>query len=583
MGERLLQGLPASPGIAAGPARVLAAAAVGGAVLPEAERPEALERARAALAAAGAELASVAERLRGEGRVDEAEIVETGVLMAEDSALGGALEGAVLRAGRPAPAALVESADAMAETIASLGDERLAARADDVRSLGRRAARLAATGADPASFAAASAAAASTAAGSAAGSSAAVVLVADELGPADVAELGDGVAGVVLAGGSPTAHAAVVARGLGIPMVVGLGPDVLGARDGEPVSLDGTSGAAALDPSPPRLANARAAMTARRADADRARAGATLPSVTRDGHHVRVLLNAATPAELATGLDAGAEGVGLLRTELAFLDAPDWPGEAEHRRALAPLLGRLGGRTATVRVLDFGGDKTPPFLHGVAARGLALLLGAPDALAAQLRAIVAEGVGTELRVLLPLAERAEDVERVRALLPRRVQLGGMIETRAAIARARELAAAADFLSIGTNDLTHAVLGTDRFGAGVAAATHEPRVLAGIAAVAHAARSAGRTLEVCGEAASDPVLVPLLVGLGVGELSVGAARVAAVRAQVRELDLARAEQLSRRALAAPDADAVAALVREAADAAGEGLDRAGRVVPVGPQA
>jgi len=579
MGERLLQGLPASPGIAAGPARVLAAAAVGGAVLPEAERPEALKRARAALAAAGAELASVAERLRGEGRVDEAEIVETGVLMAEDPALGGALEGAVLRAGRPAPAALVESADAMAETIASLGDERLAARADDVRSLGRRAARLAATGADPASFAAASAAAASTAAGS----SAAVVLVADELGPADVAELGDGVAGVVLAGGSPTAHAAVVARGLGIPMVVGLGPDVLGARDGEPVSLDGTSGAAALDPSPPRLANARAAMTARRADADRARVGATLPSVTRDGHHVRVLLNAATPAELATGLDAGAEGVGLLRTELAFLDAPDWPGEADHRRALAPLLGRLGGRTATVRVLDFGGDKTPPFLRGVAARGLALLLGAPDALAAQLRAIVAEGAGTELRVLLPLAERAEDVEHVRALLARGVQIGAMIETRAAIARARELAAAADFLSIGTNDLTHAVLGTDRFGAGVAAATHEPRVLAGIAAVAHAARSAGRTLEVCGEAASDPVLVPLLVGLGVGELSVGAARVAAVRAQVRELDLARAEQLSRRALAAPDADAVAALVREAADAAGEGLDRAGRVVPVGPQA
>jgi len=568
MGERLLQGLPASPGIAAGPARVLAGAVADTAALPEPERAAELERARAALAAAGAELARVAERLRGEGRGDEADIVETGVLMAEDPALAGELETAVLRAGRPAPAALVGATDALAATIAGLGDELLAARADDVRSLGRRAARLAEPkeGLTPFRF------------GGAAG-----VLVADELGPADVAELGDGVAGVALAGGSPTAHAAVVARGLGIPMVVGLGAGVLAAREGEPVSLDGASGTAVLDPAPTRLGAARAAMAARRAQADRARVGSRLPSVTRDGRHVRVLVNAATVAELATGLDAGAEGVGLLRTELAFLDAREWPGEAAHRRALAPLLGRLAGRTATVRVLDFGGDKTPPFLDRTAQRGLALLLGAPEALAAQLRAIAREGAKTDLRVLLPLAERAADVERVRALLPAAVPVGAMIETEAAVARAGELAAAADFLSIGTNDLTHALLGTDRFAAGVAASTHDPRVLAAVAAVADAAQAAGRVLEVCGEAASDPVLVPLLVGLGVGELSVGAARVAAVRAQVRALGAADAARLARRALAARDAASVAALVRESADAAGEGLDGAGSVVPVGPQA
>jgi phosphoenolpyruvate-protein kinase (PTS system EI component) len=234
-------------------------------------------------------------------------------------------------------------------------------------------------------------------------------------------------------------------------------------------------------------------------------------------------------------------------------------------------------------VLDFGGDKTPPFLRGTAERGLALLLGAPDALAAQLRAIAAEGAATDLRVLLPLAERATDVERVRALLPAGVQVGAMIETEAAVTRAAELAAAADYLSIGTNDLTHAVLATDRFAAGTAAATHDPRVLARIAAVAEAARAAGRVLEVCGEAASDPVLVPLLIGLGVEELSVGAARVAAVRAQVRELDRGSATRLAQRALAARDAIAVAALVDQAADAAGERLHRARRVVPVGPQA
>jgi phosphoenolpyruvate-protein kinase (PTS system EI component) len=573
MGERLLRGLPASPGVAAGPARVLVAALVDTVALAERARPVELERARAALAAAGEELARVAERLRGEDRADEAEIVETGVLMAEDPALAGELERTVLEAGRPAAAALVEAGDALAATIASLGDERLAARADDVRSLGRRAARLAEPeeglaepkeGLTPFRFAP-------------------VVLVADELGPADVAELGDGVAGVALAGGSPTAHAAIVARGLGIPMVVGLGDAVLDARDGAPVCVDGASGTAALDPSPARLAAARDAAAARQAAAEQARAGSALPSVTRDGHRVRVLANAATPGELATGLDAGAEGVGLLRTELAFLDASEWPGEAAHRRALAPLLGGLAGRTATVRVLDFGGDKTPPFLRGTEERGLALLLAAPDALADQLRAIAAEGAATDLRVLLPLAERATDVGRVRAMLPPGAQIGAMIETEVAVTNAGELAAAADFLSIGTNDLTHAVLATDRFAAGAAAATHDPRVLTRIAAVAEAARAAGRVLEVCGEAASDPVLVPLLIGLGVEELSVGAARVAAVRAQVREIDRRSAARLAQRALGAHDAAAVAALVDQAADAAGERLDRAGRVVPVGPQA
>ena len=337
-----------------------------------------------------------------------------------------------------------------------------------------------------------------------------------------------------------------------------------------------------LAPSGARLGAAREATERRRADAARAEAARALPCVTRDGHPVRVLVNAATTGELERGIDAGADGVGLLRTELAFLDAAGWPSETSHRRALAPLLGRLSGLTATVRVLDFGGDKTPPFLRGTELRGLELLLDAPDALAAQLRAIAAEGAATDLRVLLPLAERAADVETVRALLPASARVGAMIETESAVARAAELAAVADFLSIGTNDLTHAVLGTDRFATGAAAA-HDPRVLARIAAVAHAARGAERTLEVCGEAASDPVLMPLLIGLGVDELSVGAARVAAVRAFVRSIDHAGAQALARRALAARDAAAVAALVDEAAQADGERVDGLRRVVPVGPQA
>jgi phosphoenolpyruvate-protein kinase (PTS system EI component) len=293
-------------------------------------------------------------------------------------------------------------------------------------------------------------------------------------------------------------------------------------------------------------------------------------------------------------LRSGAEGAGLIRTELAFLDATAWPGEAEHRRMLSPVLAALRGRPATVRVLDFGGDKTPPFLRGTRARGLALLLEqSPAALAAQLRAALDAGRHTRLRILLPLVRDAAELEAVRRLLDEAVAatgaprplLGAMVETPGAAARAAELAARADFLSIGTNDLTHETLGTDRFG-GDEAVTHDPRVLRHIAACA----GAGRPLEVCGEAASSPLTVPLLIGLGVDELSIGAARVGTVRAWVRATRHDEARAIAAAALSAPDAGAVERLVSRAAsrlellergDAGAEDADRLGGVVPVRP--
>ena len=189
-----------------------------------------------------------------------------------------------------------------------------------------------------------------------------------------MAELDSRVTGVALARGGPSAHAAVVARGLGLPMAVGLGDELLAVRDGEPLALDGAAGTLAVRPVAARAGAARRSQAARERERAETEAAAKLPAVTTDGRAVRVLVNAATPAEVQAGLRAGAEGVGLLRTELAFLTAPDWPDEAAHRRALAPVLAPLAGRTATVRVLDFGADKTPPFLTGIALRGLALML-----------------------------------------------------------------------------------------------------------------------------------------------------------------------------------------------------------------
>ena len=584
MPERVLAGVAASPGVAVGAARVVRSlTALTTAAVPPEGRAEEAARATDALEAAASRLEAVAGSLRAGGRAAEAEIVEAGVLMAQDPLLREAVETAVLQRGTPAPVALVEAADTHAAAIASVDDATLAARADDVRSLGRRAAAIAAGPAEPAT--------------EPAGPDA--VLVAADLGPADVAELGGEVRAVALSAGAVTAHAAIVARSLGVPMVVGLGEDLLATPPGGLVMVDGEDGRALLAPSPERVGHARAAMTARERARERAAADRDLPAVTRDGHAVAVLTNAAAAAEVSAGLAAGAEGAGLIRTELAFLEASGWPTEEAHLRALEPVLAGLRGRVATVRVLDFGGDKTPPFLRGTRHRGLRLMLEHPEALRVQLRAIVRAARECELRVLLPMVRGPVELLGARELLvdvldslpgSRWPLLGAMVETPGGVAAALKLALRSDFLSVGTNDLTHATLGSDRFSESEAVA-HHPRVLGSIDHTVRAAHDAGIPIEVCGEAASDPVTCPLLIGLGVDELSVGAARVGAVRGWVRAVANSDVNELARRAIGLAGSREVAALVEplarslrlvEGGDAAGERLDGGSGVVAVGPQ-
>jgi phosphoenolpyruvate-protein kinase (PTS system EI component) len=466
--------------------------------------------------------------------------------------------------------AILEATGAHAAAIAELDDPLLSARAADVRSLGNRAVRL--TGA----------------AETREDQEGPSVLVASDLGPADVAELGPDVVAIALAEGAVRAHAAIVARSLGIPMVVSLGQRLLDLDAGEPLIVDGAEGVVTVSPSEVELEAARAESARRREILERSLERRGLAAETTDGHRLRVLANVASAAEVSLALAAGAEGAGLIRTELAFLDASAWPTQAQHQAALEPVLGALRGRVATVRVLDFGGDKTPPFLAGASGRGIELLLDEPERLADQLRGILAAADGKELdlRVLLPMVRSAADVAAVRAALDEPVALGAMIETPEAADAAAEIARESDFLSIGTNDLVAAVLGIERFKSGESPAYH-PAVLEAVAKVA----AAGIPLEVCGEAASDPLTVPLLVGLGVDELSVGAARVGIVREWVRSLSYAEARDLAEHCVRASSAAEVAAMVRrtarslellESGDPAGEEVDGGGSVVAVGPQ-
>jgi phosphoenolpyruvate-protein phosphotransferase len=551
MAERVLAGVAAAPGMAFGKVRRIDVdAEEDRTVLDESERPAAAARALGALDEAARELDALAARLRADGRADEADILDAGVMMAEDPLLRSSVEEAVLSRGQTAPSAIRVEVEAAAAQLDALGDAELAARAADVRSLGRRAARLA-----------------SGTAARATTSRSDAILVATDLGPADVAELDNHVQAIALSAGGTTGHAAIVARGLGLPMVVGLGAELLELREGAACIVDGGRGLVVSPPGRSRAEAVRLEIESARSAKRRAMSARELPTVTRDGRSVRVLGNAAGAAEVRAGLLAGAEGVGLLRTELGFLEAARWPTVAEHLRMLRPALSQLAGRTATVRVLDFGGDKTPPFLRGTHARGIELLLDAPEALSAQLEAIMDAGEHTELRVLIPMVIEPGQVRAVRTALEevsgrtgrRLPQVAAMVEVPAAAAMADRIAGEVALFSIGTNDLTSLQLGIDRNRPGGAPA-HHPAVLRLIADTVAAARRAHIPVEVCGEAGSNPTVMPLLVGLGVDELSVGAAMVASVRAWVRALDFDAAAAIALRALEADSAAEVESLVR-----------------------
>jgi multiphosphoryl transfer protein len=517
MTERELRGVVVSTGIGVGPAFVLAEPAAA----PEGGGPEA---ALAALARVAAELARTEERLAAQGLTAEAEILAANRLMAEDPSLLQEVE--ALAAGLSAAEALQTATERHAAVLASLDDPLLAARAADIRELGRRAVRALSGG------------------GGVDAPLLPSIVVARELGPAELLDLRleEGlVLGIALAEGSATSHAAIIARSLGVPMVAALGEDVLATAGGDEVIVDGTSGVVVLSPSGEALRRLRLVAAQDAKELERLAAGRGQPAVTATGRPIRLLANASSRAEVDAALRCGAEGIGLVRTELAFLDSAGWPTEEEHYEALAPVLAPLAGRIATVRTLDFGADKTPPFLRGDAGRGIALMLEHEEALIAQLAAIMRAGAETQLRIMLPLVESPTQMFAARALLRRAAAsgvyllppLGAMVETPRGARRATELALAADFFSIGTNDLVAATLGLDRDQPGASPlSAADPAVVALIGCTIEAAHTVGITVEICGEAAGEPELTPLLVGLGVDELSVSPARLDLVRDAVR---------------------------------------------------
>ncbi len=553
---------PGSPGIGIGPKRAAPAPVV---VPDDPATDPATERSRLqrALDAAGADIRAGRDVAARELGPAEAAIFDAHLVLLDDPELLDDAQSEI-DAGASAPQAWSEAVDWVASVFDALPDPYLAARGADVRAVGEQVLRaLVGTPADVPDHS----------------DGPAHVLVAADLTPAQAAALDPAqVAAVVLAGGSPTAHSAILLRARGVPAVFGAGAAVLDVADGTPIALDGATGELVIDP-PADAVKAFRDRAEEQAGRDRtARARAAAPAATRDGVAVLVGANVGSTADATAAADQGADLVGLVRTEFLFLDRAAAPDVDEQEAAYRAIAAALGGKRITLRTLDVGGDKPLPYLPLPAeanpflgVRGIRVYRTRPDLLADQLLAAVRVAHDTPVSLMFPMVSTVGELLDARRLLdevvaaegrghPAELQVGIMVEVPAAALKAAAFAPHVDFLSIGTNDLTQYALAAERGNAAVAGLADplDPGVLRLIDAVC---RGAGERalVAVCGEVATDERAAALLVGLGVRELSVAPRAVPAVKQVVRALDAKSAAEVAAAALTVDGPAAVRALL------------------------
>ena len=411
-----------------------------------------------------------------------------------------------------------------------------------------------------------------------------VILVATDLNPSDTARLNPKhVQGICTERGGATSHSAILARALGIPAIVGLGHE-LGILDPEQiVGMDGHSGQLWLYPD----AAQQDELLAKRADWLRQQASAKAAgqgqATTKDAHHIEVAANIGGPHDVAIALEYGADGVGLFRTEFLFMDRGSAPTEEEQVAAYRQVVAELNGRSLIIRTLDIGGDKPLPYLKlgheenpFLGWRGIRFCLGNPELFKTQLRAIcrasVDEAGATQpLKLMFPMIGTLGELRQAKELLAAvqaelsaakqpfaaDMDVGIMIEVPSAVVIADQLAAEADFFSIGTNDLTQYLMAADRGNAQVnhLANAFQPAVLRQIKHVVDVAHAAGIWVGLCGELAGNPLATPLLVGLGLDELSMSAPSIPAVKQAIRQLNADQAQRIAAEVLTLESATAV----------------------------
>ncbi|HEX6637960.1 MAG TPA: phosphoenolpyruvate--protein phosphotransferase, partial [Steroidobacteraceae bacterium] len=555
-----LRGVVASRGFAVGNAFYLQHVDI-----PVAEYGLGYDQENAAFDRSREEVRARLSRLAASAAPTVREILAAHLELLDDPQLLQDARGAI-RQGKSAGFAWRRALRASAAALLATGDARIGERVDDLRDLEQQV--LVALGA-------ASTVRAAVPAGG--------ILLARDLAPSQFIDLdAKALGGIVLSAGGPTSHVAILAAAAGVPMIVAAGPTLLETAPGTPLVVDAENGRLRVAPDEAELAAARAAVSARQEAMQRERLAAQRDCHLASGERIEVFANlSGTVADAEHAVQQGAEGCGLLRTEFLFLERATAPNEEEQLRCYQDVARVLGARPLVIRTLDIGGDKPIPYLPlppednpALGLRGIRTSLWRPDLLETQLRSLLrlskVAAVAGQCRILLPMVTEPAEIRAVRALLEKlrdpdeaMPQLGAMIETPSSALMASQIAAEVDFLSIGTNDLTQYTLAMDRGNAAVASRVDglHPAVLSLIRLVGEAGERHGKLVAVCGGLASDPVAAPILLGLGVRELSVVPNLIPALKARVSALTLAQCRALAARALALDSAEAVRAAARE----------------------
>ncbi len=558
-----IKGVPASSGIAIGKPWVYQPKAVRVVRRSIEDAPQEVARLKAVLETARQQLADLQQKTHAEIGEHEAAIFEAHQMFLEDPELIKSITQRIESEMICAEAAVDEAIEQAAGELAALEDEYFQARAVDLRDVGRRLVYLL-LGIDtelkgfpdeP------------------------VIVFAEDLTPSDTVQFDrNKLLALVTVQGGPTSHTAILANSMGIPAVVSAPVDLESVKRSSLAIVDGRNGELTFAPDEAKLAEMQAQQASLLAYRAAAQSRSQQPAITTDGHQVEVVANIGNAQDARQGLEYGAEGVGLFRTEFLFLDRHSMPTEDEQTEAYREIFDVMRGKPVVVRTLDIGGDKSVDYLGFkteanpfLGWRAIRMMSERPDLLLSQFRALLKAGVDADLRIMVPMVSRLTEVEQARGLLRvaqdeltaegvpfcQTLQFGIMIEVPSAVLVADHIAPLVDFFSIGTNDLTQYTMAVDRTNERVVniASPFHPSVLRLIKLTIDAAHAQGKWVGVCGEFAGNPLAVPLLLGMGLDEFSMSPMSVPEVKDLIRSFSMEECQDVASRALRLPKTEAV----------------------------
>lgn len=561
-----IQGSPASTGIAIGPAYIYKQERI---EIPEKKAESAdleLERLKSAIAQAENELSTLQKTAQERAGGEEAKIFAAHALMLADPSLQRFSQALIESESQAAEAAIFQAGESFAKKLEQVPDELIQQRAIDIRDIVQRVLRIL-TGSQNSGFS---------------DLAKPSVIFADDLTPSDTVQLDKELTlGIYTKQGSRTSHAAILARSLGIPAVIGGEYEFDTLENDLLIILDGEKGLVQIDPSEKALRKYEEKRVQAIKEQGKNMIGATDPAQTTDGVRVEVVANIGGVADAQSAKSFGAEGVGLLRTEFLFLERPEMPSEEEQYQIYQDILEALNPYPVILRTLDIGGDKNLPYFSlpvevnpFLGLRAVRLCFERPELWIPQLKAALRAAYGKKLRVMFPMIANLGELRRAKSVLEsckeelrndglpfaEEIEVGIMVEIPSAALLADIFAPEVDFFSIGTNDLSQYTFAADRMNPSVAKIANplDPALLRLIKYTIDGAHKHGKRVGMCGELAGEPLAIPILLGMGLDEFSINPRQIPAAKALIRQLSMSDCQDVAEKALNQESAEKVVAL-------------------------